>query len=290
MIMDNKMLKFSVIMSIYKSDVPEYLHIALESMMNQTRRPDEIVIVGDGPVSAELEKVVQSFKSKVARSKSKVSKTAKDASSIQESSTRRYEYFKLEVEGLSEAKKAITDGNESEKFQEGSEVLNSNGFDTKMPEITYLRQKKNRGLGAALAVAVEAAKYPYLARMDSDDICLPDRFEKQMRCFEEDPNLSIVGGMITEFEGEPENVFAKRILPLEDAEIKKMMRGRCAVNHVTVIFKKADLMKAGNYQPFWKQEDHYLWARMMLAGCTFKNIPDIVVNVRSGRDQFARVR
>ena len=99
------MLKFSVIMSIYKSDVPEYLHIALESMMNQTRRPDEIVIVGDGPVSAELEKVVQSFKSKVARSKSKVSKTAKDASSIQESSTRRYEYFKLEVEGLSEAKK-----------------------------------------------------------------------------------------------------------------------------------------------------------------------------------------
>ena len=36
------MLKFSVIMSIYKSDVPEYLHIALESLLNQTRRPDEI--------------------------------------------------------------------------------------------------------------------------------------------------------------------------------------------------------------------------------------------------------
>ena len=78
-------MKFSVIMSIYQNDVPEHLHIALESLLNQTRRPDEIVIVGDGPVPAELEKVVQSFKSKVARSKSKVSKTAKDASSIQES-------------------------------------------------------------------------------------------------------------------------------------------------------------------------------------------------------------
>ena len=118
------MFKFSVIMSIYKSDVPEYLHIALESMMNQTRRPDEIVIVGDGPVPAELEQEVQSFKSKVARSKSKVSKTAKDASSIQESSTRRYEYFKLEVEGLNEAKKTINDGNEGVKLQEGSEVVN----------------------------------------------------------------------------------------------------------------------------------------------------------------------
>lgn len=181
--MDNK-LKFSVIMSIYKSDVPEYLRIALESLLNQTRKPDEIVIVGDGPVPALLEK---------------------------------------EVENL--------------RFQVSNKALPI--------KVTYLPQEKNSGLGEAMRIAAEAAKYDYLARMDSDDICLPDRFKKQMRCFEEDSNLSIVGGMITEFEGEPENVFAKRILPLEDAEIKKMMRGRCAVNHVTVIFKKADLMKAG---------------------------------------------
>jgi glycosyltransferase involved in cell wall biosynthesis len=154
--------------------------------------------------------------------------------------------------------------------------------------VTYLPQEKNGGLGEAMRIAAEAAKYDYLARMDSDDICLPDRFEKQMKCFEEDPELSLVGGMITEFDGEPENIIAKRILPLEDAEIKKMMRGRCAVNHVTVIFKKADLMKSGNYQPFWKQEDHYLWARMMEHGCKFRNIPDVVVNVRSGKDQIAR--
>ena len=214
-------------MSIYKSDVQEYVHIALDSLLNQTRLPDEIVIVADGPIPSSLEKEI--------------------------------DYLQLTIDH------------------------------EELPvEVSYLPQKKNRGLGEAMRIAVENAKYEYLARMDSDDICLPDRFEKQMRCFEEDPELSIVGGMITEFEGEPGNIFAKRILPLEDAEIKKMMRGRCAVNHVTVIFKKADLMKAGNYQPFWKQEDHYLWARMILTGCKFKNIPDIVVNVRSGRDQFAR--
>lgn len=220
-------LKFSVIMSIYKSDVPELVRVALDSLLQQTLLPNEIVIVGDGPVPAELEEEVQKLKFKV-------------------------QSLKLPI------------------------------------ELNYLPQKKNGGLGEAMRIAVEAAKYDYLARMDSDDICLPDRFEKQMKCFEENPELSLVGGMITEFDGEPDNIIAKRILPLEDADIKRMMRGRCAVNHVTVIFKKADLLKSGNYQPFWKQEDHYLWARMMEHGCKFKNIPDVVVNVRSGKDQIAR--
>ena len=241
--MDMNDLKISVIMSIYKSDVPEYVRIALDSLLNQTRLPDEIVIVADGPVPAELEQVVKS---------------------------------------LTPSPSPKGEGN-----KDGEGDLKPETRDLK-PIVTYLPQEQNGGLGEAMRIAVEAAKYPYLARMDSDDICLPDRFEKQMKCFEEDPELSIVGGMITEFDGEPENIIAERILPLDDAGIKKMMRGRCAVNHVTVIFKKEDLLKSGNYQPFWKQEDHYLWARMMEHGCKFRNIPDIVVNVRSGRDQLAR--
>ncbi len=249
------MLKFSVIMSIYKSDVPELARVALDSLLQQTLLPNEIVIVGDGPVPAELEQVVSSFKCQVS--------------------------------------KIRTTPNPS--FAKGGDLVPEDGKESletrnQKPEtiVTYLPQEKNGGLGEAMRIAAEAAKYDYLARMDSDDICLPDRFEKQMKCFEEDPELSLVGGMITEFDGEPENIIAKRILPLEDAEIKRMMRGRCAVNHVTVIFKKADLMKSGNYQPFWKQEDHYLWARMMEHGCKFRNIPDVVVNVRSGKDQIAR--
>ena len=230
-------------MSIYKSDVPEYVRIALDSLLNQTRLPDEIVIVADGPVPAELEQVVKS---------------------------------------LTPSPSPKGEGN-----KDGEGDLKPETRDLK-PIVTYLPQEQNGGLGEAMRIAVEAAKYPYLARMDSDDICLPDRFEKQMKCFEEDPELSIVGGMITEFDGEPDNIIAERILPLDDAGIKKMMRGRCAVNHVTVIFKKEDLLRSGNYQPFWKQEDHYLWARMMEHGCKFRNIPDIVVNVRSGRDQLAR--
>ena len=219
--------KFSVIMSIYKSDVPEHVRIAFESMLNQTRLPDEIVVVADGPVPASLKQVIDNLQ------------------------------FTIDNE--------------------------------KLPvEVAYLPQEKNRGLGEALRIAVENAKYDYLARMDADDICLPDRFEKQMKCFEEDPELSLVGGMITEFVDTPENIVDKRILPLEDKEIKRFMKSRCGVNHVTVIFKKEDLLKAGNYRSDYRQEDYYLWARMMKADCKFKNIPDVVVNVRSGYDQFAR--
>ena len=196
------MLKFSVIMSIYKSDVPEYVRIALDSILNQTLLPNEIVIVGDGPVPAPLEQVIRDVQSSISSSNLPV-------------------------------------------------------------EINYLPQEKNRGLGEALRIAVENAKYDYLARMDSDDICMPDRFEKQMRCFEEDPDLSIVGGMITEFVDSPDNVVDKRVLPL-------------------------DLLRSGNYRSDYRQEDYYLWARMLKAGCKFRNIPDVVVNVRSGYDQFAR--
>lgn len=221
-------MRFSVIMSIYKNDRPEDLRVALDSLMNQTRRPDEIVIVGDGPVTKELEE-------------------------------ERFAFAKL-VHSASAC----------------------------APRIVYLPQEKNRGLGEALAIAAEAATCPYLARMDADDICMPDRFEKQMRCFEEDPTLSVVGGMITEFEGQPENIVTERRLPLTDKEIKRFMKSRCGVNHVTVIFKKEDLMRAGNYRSDYRQEDYYLWARMMKAGCRFRNIPDVVVNVRSGKGQFAR--
>ena len=217
----NEKLKFSVIMSIYKNDNPEYLRIALNSIINQTLVPDEIVLIADGPVPESLHSVVDDAKAE-------------------------------------------------------------------FPNLNPYYQDENAGLGAALRIAVDKAKYDYLARMDSDDISLPDRFEKQMRCFYEDKDISVVGGMITEFVGEPANIVNRRILPLDDAGIKRFMSSRCGVNHVTVIFKKEDLLRAGNYSSDYRQEDYYLWARMMKTGCKFSNIPDVVVNVRSGANQFAR--
>ena len=151
-----------------------------------------------------------------------------------------------------------------------------------------IKLDKNGGLGNALMLGVENAKYDIIARMDSDDICLPDRFVKQIAYLEAHPECDIVGGQMTEFIGEPNNIVGKRVVPLTNEEIYKYMKRRCAMNHVTVMFRKEAVIKAGNYQDWFWNEDYYLWVRMMMKNCVFANIPDVSVNVRSGADQYAR--
>ena len=151
-----------------------------------------------------------------------------------------------------------------------------------------VKLEKNAGLGNALRIGVEEARFDIVARMDSDDICLPDRFEKQLKYLGDHPDCDIVGGQMTEFIGEPENIVGKREVPLTHEDIFNYMKNRCALNHVTVMFRKASVLKAGNYQDWFWNEDYFLWVRMMLAGCIFANIPDVAVNVRSGIDQYTR--
>ena len=209
-------------MSVYKNDKPDYLIEALDSLVNQTIFPDEIVLVEDGPITIDLEVVVQQY-------------------------------------------------------------------ETKYPSImNVVRCEKNGGLGYALKLGVENAKYDIVARMDSDDICLPDRFEKQLAYLEAHPECDIVGGQMTEFIDSPDNIVGRRTVPLTNDEIYDYMKSRCALNHVTVMFRKDAVLKAGNYQDWFWNEDYYLWVRMMMNKCVFANISDVAVNVRSGADQYAR--
>lgn len=162
-------------------------------------------------------------------------------------------------------------------------------YEEKYGELMHIiRLEKNGGLGNALRLGVENAKYDICARMDSDDICLPDRFEKQLAFLEAHPECDIVGGQMTEFIDSPDNIVGRREVPLSNKEIYDFMKSRCALNHVTVMFRKEAVLKVGNYQDWFWNEDYYLWVRMMLAGCKFANIPEVAVNVRSGADQYAR--
>ena len=168
-----------------------------------------------------------------------------------------------------------------------SEVLTC--YEASFPNIMHvIRLDKNGGLGNALRIGVENAKNGIIARMDSDDICSPDRFEKQLAYLESHPECDIVGGQMTEFIGSPNNIVGKREVPLDNDCIYEYMKCRCALNHVTVMFRKEAVLKAGNYQDWFWNEDYYLWVRMMMNHCVFANIPDVVVNVRSGADQYAR--
>lgn len=216
-------LQFSVITSVYKNDKPEYIRVALDSLLvQQTVKPDEIVLVQDGPVSHETSRLLLEYKD-----------------------------------------------NYGEK-------------------LNVIRLTQNKGLGNALMLGVENAKYVIVARMDSDDICAPDRFEKQLAYLESHPECDIVGGQITEFIDTPDNIVGKRKVPCDNEAIYHYMRSRCALNHPTVMFKKKAVLDAGNYQDWFWNEDYYMWIRMMEQGCVFANLPDVLVNMRSGLDQYGR--
>ena len=147
---------------------------------------------------------------------------------------------------------------------------------------------ENKGLGNALKIAVERAQYDVIARMDSDDISMPGRFEKQLGFLSQNPGVDIVGGQISEFIDSPDNIVGKRIVPTDNEDILGYMKQRCAFNHMTVMFRKQSVLRVGNYQDWFWNEDYYLWVRMMLAGCKFANLPDTLVNVRVGKDMYAR--
>lgn len=147
---------------------------------------------------------------------------------------------------------------------------------------------ENMGLGNALREALNLCTYELVARMDSDDICAENRFQLQLDRFLDHPELDIVGGNITEFDGEESNITGRRVVPEHDSEIKQYMKKRCPMNHVAVMYKKHAVQSSGGYQDWFWNEDYYLWIRMMEHGCVFGNLPENVVNVRGGAEMSAR--
>lgn len=143
-------------------------------------------------------------------------------------------------------------------------------------------------LGKALQIGVNIAKYPVIARMDADDVARNDRFEKQISYLKEHTEIDLVGSWITEFEERPENIYAQRDLPIDSENIYNFCKFRCPVNHMTVMYRKESVLKAGNYTDRKRMEDYHLWARMLYQGCKFANIPEYLVNARAGRDLIKR--
>lgn len=156
------------------------------------------------------------------------------------------------------------------------------------PALHPLRLAENGGLGNALRLAVENASHPLIARMDSDDIAAPDRFRQQLDYFRQDPHVDIVGGDISEFVGDEDNVVAYRRVPLTDGEIKEYLKTRCPLNHVSVMYKKEAVQRAGGYLDLFWNEDYYLWIRMVEAGAVMANTGTVLVNVRTGADMYSR--
>lgn len=146
----------------------------------------------------------------------------------------------------------------------------------------------NQGLGKALKKAVTACRNEIIARMDSDDIAVRNRFELQLEYLINHPDTDILEGQIEEFIGEITNVAGKRIVPLTDTDCKDYIEKRCPFNHMSVMYRKSSGLKAGNYRDWFCNEDYYLWIRMVLNDCVFANLPEVLVHVRVGEEMKER--
>lgn len=211
--------RFSVAMCVYGKDNPSWFQAAVDSVLNQTAPPDEVVLVVDGPVPEVLESIISEY--------------------------------------------------------------------AKNPIFKVVKLPTNEGHGNARRKSLDACTENLVALMDADDISTPDRFEKQLQMMASG-KIDIVGGNISEFIGQPENIVGYRNLPETDAEIKEYMKTRCPFNQVTVMFRKESYLKAGGYIDWHCDEDYYLWLRMAQENMVFANIPEVLVNVRVGEDMYKR--
>lgn len=161
-------------------------------------------------------------------------------------------------------------------------------FEERYPIFQIIRLEKNGGLGNALKLAVECAGNELVARMDSDDVSVPTRFRQQLDYFAAHPQADIVGGDISEFIGGEDNVVGTRRVPESNEAIRAYMKKRCALNHVSVMFRREAVLKAGGYRDWFWNEDYYLWIRMWLDGAVFANTGTVLVNVRTGEEMYQR--
>lgn len=155
-------------------------------------------------------------------------------------------------------------------------------------KIHVIRQSQNKGLACALNKGLRYCKNDLVARMDSDDISLPDRCENQLREFVLNPSLDIISGTIMEFSGTPERILGKRCLPAEHDEICRFSRRRCPFNHPAVMFRKSAVELAGSYKQTYICEDYYLWIRMLQSGAEAANLKVPLLYMRTTDGMYCR--
>ena len=214
--------EFSLLLCTYKNDNPQHIRECLDSIIAGTVHPSEMIIVKDGPLTAELDEVISN---------------------------------------------------------------------TNFPfETNIISLPTHQTQGIARREGVAAAKNDWIALMDSDDVCLPNRFEKQIAEIRRNPKIDIIGGQIAEFSITQSQVHALRQVPIHHEEILAFARIRNPFNAMAVMFKKDLALKSDNFRYFPGFEDYDLWVRMIKNGATCQNCEDVIVHVRTGYGMYSRRR
>ena len=212
---------FTLLVSTWANDEPDYLREAvISSTTAQTRPPDEVVLVQDGPVPEPL---------------------------------------------ATEIKHLVA---------------------TLPMPVVHLELADNVGLGPALDAGLEASSHEIVARMDADDVSLPERFERQVALVER--GADIVGSGLLEFGTSVDDVVGRRTPPTDPDEIRRVIRFRDPFNHPTVVYRRSAVLAAGGYTDMALLEDYLLFTRMVEAGAAPANLAEPLVYYRVGAGAYAR--
>jgi glycosyltransferase involved in cell wall biosynthesis len=212
---------FSLLISVYRGDHPVHFAKAFTSSVEaQTRRPSQVVLVQDGPVSPGLDGAIEA--------------------AIAESPV----------------------------------------------PVLHHRIADNVGLARALDEGLARCEHDIVARMDADDISLPERFAAQLPLIE--GGLDLVGTGMLEFLDDDGSIVGRRVPRTEQAEIERYARFHDPFSHPTVVYRRSAVERAGGYEPLGLMEDYWLFARMIHAGARVGNLAEPLVMYRVGEGAYAR--
>ena len=152
-----------------------------------------------------------------------------------------------------------------------------------------VRFPKRDNWAAVLNDGLLLCKNELVARMDSDDISLEMRCEKQLEWMDEYPTTAVISVGIAEFgNDDPSSILSSRILPTRKQGLMHFAKYRCPLNHATVIYKKSAVLEVGGYENFPQYEDYQLWMKMVKKGYIIDNIQEPLYLMRAGDDLYKR--
>jgi len=168
----------------------------------------------------------------------------------------------------------------------GEDLARAVGEGARRAEARVIRNPGPQGLHHNLNHAAREVPTPWIARMDADDVSLPERFTRQIARLGESPRIDVLGGAIREFA--PDGAVRRRTVPATHAEILRQSLWRNPMNHQTVVMRTALFRACGGYPDIPRKEDYGLWLKLLAAGARFANLPEDLVDARLGDDFYGR--
>lgn len=139
--------------------------------------------------------------------------------------------------------------------------------------------ESNQGLAAALNLGLSHCRFDYVARMDADDVCAPERLEEQLKFMQSNPKVDIAGSFVMEIDRNGTSGATRR-MPLDHDELLSSL-WTCPLLHPTVMFRKQLIHSVGGYDTsLRRRQDYELWFRCARNGATFANIPQVLLYYR----------